>query len=401
MKTKRFLSTFLFISLVICYISFAEANENIMSYLQLENQFIADKEGVEPGDYLISYNENTLFLIEKPISSLKKGDKVIIYQISQEGHKHKEVTMQADDWLNNFTCYNNKLFLLGQYYIYVYKNLFTGNPIFEYKIKIPESFSRIYIYDKKIILTKSCISCEDNGTKAFIYDLTKNQGYTHIFDNPVGFALTYMTPKRNINFYKGNIIISDITNYRIRIYDLDFKLVSEFSRPTSDWDKGSNQVFNEEIKNIKTPNMLNSKRKFITENSYKHNVVHLVDFLNDSTIMVCWTSNSSQTNQNEIRTFYDVWRKNKNSNNWYLIYKNLTDISPKPQDKFNFDYFYQLFWQYFVLNDKVIVSSYFPIDLRKLDLKNLTFQEFNKMQGDYYKNNDIKCSFFIYKFKEK
>jgi hypothetical protein len=156
-----------------------------------------------------------------------------------------------------------------------------------------------------------------------------------------------------------------------------------------------------EIKNIKTPNELNSKRKFITENSYKHNVVHLVDFLNDSTIMVCWTSNSPETNQNEIKTYYDIWRKNKNSNNWYLIYKNLTKIPPKPQDKFNFDYFYQLFWQYFVLNDKVIVSSYFPIDLRKLDLSNLTFQEFHKVQGEYYKNNDIKCSFFIYKFKEK
>lgn len=401
MKTKHFLSTLFFISLVINYISFAEPDNNIMSYLQLGNQFITEKEGVEPSDYLISYYENTLFLIETPISSLKKGNNVIIYQISREGHNHSEVTMQADDWLKNFTCYNNKLFLLGQYYIYVYKNLSSGNPIFEYKIKIPQAFSQIYIYDKKIILTRSCISCEDNGTKAFIYDLTKNQGYTHIFDNPVGFALTYMQPKRNINFYKGNIIISDITNYRIRIYDLDFKLVSEFSRPTSDWDKGFNQSFNEEIKDIKTPNELNSKRKFITESSYKHYVVHLTDFLNDSTIMVCWTSNSSETNQNEIKIYYDIWRKNKNSNNWYLIYKNLTRISPKLQDKFNFEYFNQLFYQYYVLNNNIIVPSLFPIDLRKLDLKNLTFQEFYKVQEDYYNNNDIKCSFFIYKFKDK
>jgi len=60
MKTKHFLSTLFFISLVINYISFAEPDNNIMRYLQLENQFITEKEGIEPSDYLISYYENTL-----------------------------------------------------------------------------------------------------------------------------------------------------------------------------------------------------------------------------------------------------------------------------------------------------------------------------------------------------
>jgi hypothetical protein len=379
-----------------------QKTENIFSFLKLENQYIAEKDGIEPFDYMINFNEKSLYLIRKPTTSLHKGDKIVLYQISEKGHKKIYFIFPEDDWLVNFTIYKDKLFILGQYYIYLYNDIFGGNQIFNRKLKLSEMYSDIYFYNDKIITTKSCLSCEDAGVKALVYDLKTSTTKEHSFEKPIGFPLTYFQPKRNINFYKGYFLISDITKYRIRVYDLSFNQVSELSRSSIDWDKDSNQIFNKALENIKTIKDVRAKNDYIRTINDRYYVINLVDFLNENTIMVCWSTSLNIMNNGNGDKFdyYDIWQLNSQKK-WELKEKNIEDSKNNPNDKFNFDNFNYLFSQYYVKEDKIIIPNFFPFDLRTLDLKNLTYKELYQKQSDYYKTNEIKSSFFIYKFIDK
>jgi hypothetical protein len=263
-------------------------------------------------------------------------------------------------------------------------------------------YSDIYFYNDKIITTKSCLSCEDAGVKALVYDLKTSTTKEHSFEKPIGFPLTYFQPKRNINFYKGYFLISDITKYRIRVYDLSFNQVSELSRSSIDWDKDSNQIFNKALENIKTIKDVRAKNDYIRTINDRYYVINLVDFLNENTIMVCWSTSLNIMNNGNGDKFdyYDIWQLNSQKK-WELKEKNIEDSKNNPNDKFNFNNFNYLFSQYYVKEDKIIIPNFFPFDLRTLDLKNLTYKELYQKQSDYYKTNEIKSSFFIYKFIDK
>lgn len=378
-----------------------KTNANIFSHLKLENQYIAEKDGIEPFDYLVDFNDKNLYLIKKPTNSLHKDDKIILYQISEKGHKKFYFLMPEDDWLVNFTVNKDKLYILGQYYIYIFNDIFNAKPLFQQKIKMNEMYSNIFFFNDKIITTTSCFTCQEQGVKAFIFDLKTNNYKEHLFETPIGFPLTYIQPKRNINFYKGYFLISDITKYRIRIYDLNFKQISEISRNSDEWDKDSNRVFNKELSNFKTLKDIRAKNDYIMTNNYKYYIINLVDFLNDNTILVCWSTSLNKFNneKGDYKYYYDIWQISSQKK-WELKEKNIEDSQSRPLDKFSFNNFNNLFNQYSVKEEKIIIPNFFPFDLRTLDLKNLTFKELYQKKSDYYKTNDIKSSFFIYSYKD-
>jgi|GEM_PF-2047923 len=402
MKIRTFFIIIISIVIIISNTSTKCAdNENsIFTKMSFKEQLLAPKIGIEPFDYYISYANNKLYLIEKPISSIKSDTPIKLYECAPDTNIIYDLIIPDNDWIINFTTYENYIFILGQYNIYIYKIMQTG--IVEYKEKIYidkyGSFSNIYLYDNHIVLSNSCIVCTNPGYSFLIYDMGTKEFKHKQLDNPIGYPLTYYQPKRNINYYKGKFLITDITNYKITIFDSSFSNTEIIARNSEDWDNGANNEFNQILSGIITPKELKSNLEYLNVNFMNYFQLLNADFVNDKTILVCWRYNIKDTNNVFSKTLfhYDVWEKEKDGK-WVIIVKELKDNQYKPEDKFDINKYLKLYNQYFLFDGKIIIPSLLPpLSLLK---SNINMSGIQKEMDTYYMDNDIHSTFFIYNFE--
>lgn len=378
-------------------IDYLFAQQSIVTKFKLAKQLILPVEGYDPFDYMISYNDNKLYATIKPSFEIKKEQRISFFCIDNKRCLEIKIKLHNDDWLINFTVNNDDLYILGQYYVYHFGGILNYKPKLIKKFQIDDMYKSIYYFNRKICLLKSCFSCFEQNTKAYIIDLKKNTVSSHIFESPIGFPLTYFQPRRIISFFKNSILVSDITKYQVRIYDTKFQLISEFRRPSIDWDKDSNVNFNKKLTQLKTLKDLLKYGVYFTEATDKYYTIVNVDFLDDTTILVCY-STSLKSKDISFEFYFDIWKKN-DKGLWYLTEKDLQDSKQKPESKFNYDDLSSFYGQYFIFEKTIITVNDLPFYINNLDLKNITFSEIYQKKNNYYKKNDIKTSFFIYELK--
>ncbi len=378
----------LIFTLIFVLITSTALGDEFGKYFQIKNQFLLPKSGINPVHCIYQYYKNDLYLSEKPTKKYNSKDYFIIYKMNANATEKYMLKLNEDLWLGDFSISDEKIILLTSDKLIVYKN--ELNPKNYQEISLNDMYESIFIEFDKIILTKSCFSCDNPSTIVAIYDLkTLDKISEKVFDNQKGFPMTYFHPKRIINYGFGNIAISDITNYSIRIYDLNYKLKNVINFKIDNW--GSNSALNPKFEKMKDIDKLNQNMSYyLSVNS--GDMIHFVDFLSPNELLVCRTSKIDSTNS---MYNYDVWELIKG--NWQIKYNGLRNPIYSGDDFVSYNNFLAPFNSYTVSNGVILMFFPLPFDLKQMITNKETNKSMKAKANDYFGVNDITGSVFIIK----
>ena len=300
-------------------------------------------------------------------------DILYIYKINSNGTQRIafSLTVNERDWIGNYCIANNLLYVLTQYHIYTYNIVpYRGVP-FNTKasdvlpirdIKLgTDSFSDIIVENGKIIILKSCYSCDNPGIRIAEYDTIGNLKQTHEFNIPPGFQLEMLSPKKRLYYYHNKYIKANVLDYNIAILNNNFDTVAVLHRYVEALkeNKENDRIFDSLSYNEWQKENNSPSRKMMQTNR-----IELVDFYDEKTIFLCYSDWSKDAPP--YMYFYDIWKYNADKDKWELYKKDLIN------SKLNHDELVDpkfviggLFNSYTISNNKILCTNYTPFDLKK------------------------------------
>lgn len=393
---------YLLISFIWLIFSLATYSQtNVMTYFKLENQYILKGTLLNPQNSLVKYFDNSIYTIKRHLKEVEVKDTIKIYKKNTQEEKLYKLFLKQKDWINDFTVFENKFVFLGQYFIHIYR-IVGKDIVFD---KVVSTLGKWFDViesgaEGKVILWSSCWSCYNRGMRIAIFDLSQEKFVIEkTLPDPLGFPLATFQPRRIVSHYGKQFAVADITEYSIKIYDDNFDLQFNITRKPEKWAQQAD-LYKELEATKRVNDIFNESSKFEKIN-YKNSSIHLIDFLDDSTLFVCWSTdnmNNSDSTGMPLKFLYDIWKKN-DKGKWYLHKKDLVNVFFHKSEKFHFDEFNKLLTNYTVSNGKLILSSVFPFLLNSFDLQSITFKELWEQQEKYIKQNGLEAiSFFVYKY---
>ena len=252
------------------------------------------------------------------------------------------------------------------------------------------------IDNKRIILFESGIYGSNRTLKSHthvgIITFLDDSVSVKCFDlpDPNSIQLSLFGPKKYIDCSNKFIVVSDIDNYVLKIYDYSSSLISTVCIDENINEKDVDISY----KNITIPNSKEPyNAKYYLDKLRPHynkiNTIRRVDFLNDSTILICKRIKISDNYsfKFDIITIDDLG----NINNKFLGFM---DYIPNPDNKFIDENDLNIIADYKCLNNSLFYFQPIPISM----YNNLTFQEvFDKIQEYYIKSENILQSLIIRK----
>lgn len=226
---------------------------------------------------------------------------------------------------------------------------------------------------------------------------------TYYFPNTKGLIFSYYIPPYYVDMGENYFIISEITDYKIYIYEnKNFKLVDSIVYYSKEWksiDSITLTNYNDLVEKLHAKNIIDSIRTTY-DSIFTLNIVTMV---NDSTILVKIRKPITiDTIQNSIlkkeHYHYDLWQKRAGI--WSLIDSNIIIRS------FDSTYIYTIneglpfdYFHYKHYNDIYVdLNNRYPIELRN----GMTYKEIQDSLDTFYKNNPynvkVPISLYIYKF---
>ncbi len=176
-----------------------------------------------------------------------------------------------------------------------------------------EPVTRIKIIDNKIIgVLDRYYDINTNQPYCFVIDLldpTNNQ--TLKFREPKGYYWKLFRPRVCLDAGTREILESDITDYNIRIYDYDGVIKDSLKRVPKGWKQN--------LTDLEIPEDTDPRRTIynLQNDTVTTSLMHKAQFVNDSTILVCYSIDDGDEESEYLYHFYyDVWRKKNNK--WYL-----------------------------------------------------------------------------------
>ncbi len=141
-----------------------------------------------------------------------------------------------------------------------------------------------------------------------------------------GFYWTLFQPRICMDVNESNLIVSDITSYRIKIYDTKGNILDTLTRTIDDW--RAVKYKNDDFK-YKEPRYYINK---LQGDSITTSLIHRVEFVKEDHILVCYSINRDKKSQELYQLYYDLWEKDGNS--WILKYHDIknTDINEDNSD---------------------------------------------------------------------
>jgi hypothetical protein len=134
--------------------------------------------------------------------------------------------------------------------------------------------------------------------------------------------------------------------------------------------------------------------------SYSIGRIILSDFLNDTTLIVCYSKRSS--NFSDISMFnYDIWIYNPQNYSWNLKYKDLNYKMPNEESKPRSlsEVCGGIGINYQIHSGYIITPQYQPLDIIKSNFMGKSYKTIYSEINEFYKLNYRKfSSFFIFKF---
>lgn len=363
-------------------------NSLLLSKLELELQIPID---ADQNTFRLKKYNNSYFYYGFDFESNRSTDSFSIYKFSHNASENIVLYKPNKNVVLDFVINDSLCFVIvGEELLkYNYKN---NKYIYDRAIKLESGFARIEFCNGQLALYPYLLGKLYHPAKMAFYDInTMNQISSHIFDTPKGASLTYEQPKQIFFLKNDKIILSDITDYNIRIYDIDFKLLNQINYKPQSWSFDTNLAIQieSEIDFQKFRGKISVYRKMP--------IIQSVDLLNDSTLIVCRTS------KNEEQYYYDIWQLV--DDRWVLLPETLIDYNSQASNISNLplsNNFYTYFCNYYrVLDGKIILLREVPFDVKSEPYINMTNKEFMEKVDNFYTTNPVKLSAFIYDFKEK
>lgn len=232
------------------------------------------KENVE----IVKFHKNQLFLLYR--------DKLIIF-VNEKG------AYNLDKWFDIGKIFNKKL---------------------------PTSASRLIIDGDNIIGIEDLLKKHNKDSSFFFWRINLKDSTLNKFVRlplPLGYYWSIMRPRCLLDYHNGIFVSSDVTEYKLRFYDLEGNKLDSLERKLPFWEATSLR------KNYydAPPQQLIS---YMQSKDTTKSLIHNVNFINDSTILVCY-SHKQDTDDPKLmyHEFYDIWRKNSQNKSWSL---HLSDI---------------------------------------------------------------------------
>ena len=153
--------------------------------------------------------------------------------------------------------------------------------------KEASGFSKIILDNGKIIAINSCFTCSEPGIRATILDfktgkLLKNKLFTGV----AGWKLVAFGPRIIIDYLGGKFLVSDISRYRISVYDENFKLTDVVSNPNAKWNNDALEKDLSRFNSKEMHAMFNSKKSQEWRN---YTQMQMVQFLEKNTSLAYYT----------------------------------------------------------------------------------------------------------------
>jgi len=296
----------------------------------------------------------------------------------------------------DFLYWNDKFYILAQHYIYIFscsKNFTEINYIGKSNL-IQFGHQRIDKFGNSVIIY-NCSS--KNG----LYGKPKSNTYytildtmnfqlseTVCIDDPHGFEWTYIKPRELIAVSDSLIAFSDADKYNIRIYKNDSLKFNIFD----------SSFYNTNVNILDKSQGLKKGILDLYENSTLTNLITSIEFLNNDTLIVLKSIPDTSSENKKVLSLFDIWIYY--DNDWKLSKGNLKvcniddyQSNDKLDENFLFSpYNYSLNNGYFIT-----LIDFYPFALENIP-KMLKSEYLLKLE-EFYKLNDLKFKYLIYKLK--
>lgn len=365
--------------------------------------------GEEP--YLVRCNKFGVWGLLRKTQNIDGNNYLVLKNFLNDSFKYIGPISSKVDKFEGFDFNESFLFLsVGQkQYKFYYKDFNEKDtiPISDYKVFRASFFGsspyythdNIKIVNNKIYLSKSYIGEILNGrngnTYISIIDSTDEKSDYHYFPNSKGSFMSFYGPNNTIDVNDNCIAVSDFTRYKIYFYDLNYNLIDSLSKEWSIPNLVTDAELDEYENNLDLKSRDLASKVFSDQRSAKwhnkFNTIKRINFINDSTLFVSKTLPLPPEKQYEVYydMDYDIWRK---INGKWIIYKDgLRDIASDS-----------------VFVNKIVISSYYstgenyffsPISAGfKID-RVYSKEEYERLNNEFYKNNESPNSYLLYRFK--
>lgn len=371
--------------------SYAFAAPNLQSKMNLLGQFVLSKScGEDLTGNQYKYYDGKYYVAKCGIQ-IAASDYLEMFEVGKSGSRYLKLQIPEQDWIYSFAV-NGKYIAVGaQYKIFIYEKK-SGKFLRMIDAKEASGFSKIILDNGKIIAINSCFTCSEPGIRAVILDfktgkLLKNKLFTGV----AGWKLVAFGPRIIIDYLGGKFLVSDISRYRISVYDKNFKLTDVVSNPNAKWNNDALEKDLSRFNSKEMHAMFNSKKSQEWRN---YTQMQMVQFLDKNTILAYYTVKGGDYLGN-----FDIW-KNKNGK-WILSEEKLTNECAKTDNPIlTWDNFISSFGNlYRVDNGRLFALRDIPFYVNKYVDRKATKKEFNNDIDKYFQKNTIKGSMFIYKLR--
>ncbi|GAB1372266.1 hypothetical protein MASR1M45_23280 [Candidatus Kapaibacterium sp.] len=277
-------------------------------------------------DY-ISINDD-IYLYETIIS---KDCKIFLKNLNDQ---NKEYVLELDPEFSKFkTC--NKILISNIQSIKDTLLFVTSDKVLKYYfdtvgdkfdlievINLEEIFKKpILYYGTKIFLEypylygwNDLYNSKNSSNNLYYYKVDLNNLNIREFielDLPKGFYWTLFQPRNIIDFTNGKFLYTNVTEYEIYIHNFSKGIIDTIKRDLPDW--RSNTFSNTKFSGIHPVQIAETLQKESETNC----LIHRASFVNDSTILVCYSGIENEKKGGQLYSFYyDIWKYYDNK--WYI-----------------------------------------------------------------------------------
>lgn len=381
------------IIVMLFFVSLQSKAENIQDHFEIEQILLPEEFIVSENIYLCENNGSVyaiyfddisndtikLSIFSKTINVKVDINHDIIRDIDRRG------TIESVDLNINYLTilYSDRLIIVKHDN---YQNFKIDNII-----KLTEFYDDLLLFEDKIILTVCALNSSKIPVTGFsVYEFEEKILVDYSVAPPAGIELSVYQPKHNLTTNEYFVAISDIVNYRIKLYDMKNNFLDSISKEPFNQDLA-------EFYDFITTNNNKGIRKYIEEIGHYHrNLRQIIKsiFLNDTTLLIYWTDDTRHI-KNEY--YFDLWIYNQNE--WQVYKENLNNYKPKMEDlcqsKFPIPNSFNC------VNNLLFFTVPIPIDLYSIHYVDKTFKELETVLTEYYIEHNLRYSILVYHYKGK
>jgi len=309
--------------------------------------------------------------------------------------------------IKGFDISGNKLFIsLGQYQIMCTMNndFFTSDTLVANKIESYSTFESFYQKDFCFINDTLFFLMADAG---LVYKTNRKSGVVlkyidkdnelsedYFIPNLSGLYFSLIEPNDYCDINQNYYLIADADKYYIRLLDRNLNTKYEIQKK---WNKNSyiTKTLQDSIDSSINYYTQNSRRIMNDTKPLlgKINIIRKVGFLADSSIIVCYMEpKGGDVFDNDYK--YDIWIFKDSS--WILLYEDLSNYIPSEKGIIS-NKKIPFYSQFQILKNYIFIHSRVPILLNG----EMRYDDYQKIEDQYYLENSSPFGYFIFKFKCK